>query len=975
MKEHLNKSEFDLAAIFPFQLDDFQQKAIASLDAGKSVVVCAPTGSGKTLVGEYAIYRALSRGKRVFYTTPLKALSNQKYRDFQEQFGQANSKQVGLLTGDIIINPDAAVVIMTTEIFRNMLYETPIGQLGTSLEKVEAVILDECHYISDRYRGTVWEESIIYCPPSIQLVALSATIGNPEELTDWIEQVRIRAGENKGKSLDIAHCQLINSDFRPVPLRFYFSSKKGLFPLLNQKQTQINTKLKATARQKSSQRRRLKQKECPSIIQIVKQLREKDMLPAIYIIFSRRGCEKAAEQLDSLMLVEPEEAQQIENLLLHFFLANNLDLQQKILESFPSYDPSLTQLLQEYIAANPGSQEQLWQYLNAHPNQKYLLFQCLAEKSQIARIDQIEPLTRGIATHHAGILPAWKELVEKLFEVGLVKIVFATATLAAGINMPARTTVISALSKRTDNGHSMLTPSEFLQIAGRAGRRGKDQVGYVVTLQTPFEGAKEAAYLATSQAEPLRSWFTPSYGMVLNLLQKHSINESKALLERSFAEYLVQKKLGPEQQAIAQITTELAKLDVELASIEIGQFASYEKLRERIKEEQRLLDILQQQAADTRKQQIKPLIPNLIPGQILGLKGKHIRVSSPLAAVLISKIPGSGQAPNLVCLGIDNNWYIAANADITDINEGSLTPSDIADLSLPNLDNPRLGKWQKGDENTAIICKQIANYLIPPTSAPEVIEQQQRIEQVQAKLDAHPLQQLDNPGRLIKRHQKRLLLRETLHKTQLKYQKHKSNQSYYWDEFLNLIKVLQEFSALDGFEPTLLGQAAATIRADNELWLALVFLSGELESLEPHHLAAAVCALIMETPRGDSWCDYPPPLEVLEALGVKKRPTEKGIQTSVLREIRPQLFQVQHRYGVSLPVWREYELVGLCQQWALGVDWNELCENTNLDEGDIVRILRRTVDVLWQIPQIPNVSAILVDNAKEAVAKMKRFPI
>ena len=971
----MNKSEFDLAVIFPFQLDDFQQEAIAALDAGKSVVVCAPTGSGKTLVGEYAIHRALSRGKRVFYTTPLKALSNQKYRDFQEQFGQENSKQVGLLTGDIIINPEAAVVIMTTEIFRNMLYETPIGQVGTSLENVEAVVLDECHYISDRYRGTVWEESIIYCPPSIQLVALSATIGNPEELTDWIEQVRINACATNGKSQPIAHAELINSDFRPVPLRFYFSNKKGLFPLLNQKQTQLNTKLKSSARQKGSQKRRLKQKECPSIIQIVQQLQEKEMLPAIYIIFSRRGCEKAAEQLDSLMLVEPEEARQIESLLLHFFLANNLDLQQKILESFPANDSTFTNLFREYLAANPGSAEQLWQYFTANPNQKYLLFQFLAEKSQIARIDQIEPLTRGIATHHAGILPAWKELVERLFEVGLVKIVFATATLAAGINMPARTTVISALSKRTENGHSMLTPSEFLQIAGRAGRRGKDEVGYVVTLQTPFEGAKEAAYLATSQAEPLRSWFTPSYGMVLNLLQKHSIKEAKGLLERSFAEYLVQKKLGPEKQAIAQITTELAKLDIELASIEIGQFASYEKLRARLKEEQRLLDILQKQAIETRKQSIKPLIPDLTPGRILGLKGKHIRVSSPLAAVLVTKIPGSGQAPNLVCLGIDNCWYIAANADITDINEGSFTDSEIANLPVPNLDNPRLGKLHKGNEDTQVICKQIANYLIPIPSAPEVIEQQQRIEQVETKLDAHPLQKLANPGRLIKRHQKRLSLRETLHKTQLKYQKHKSNQSYYWDEFLNLIKVLQEFEALDGFEPTPLGQAAATIRADNELWLALVFLSGELEQLEPNHLAAAVCALVMETPRTDTWCDYPPPLEVLEALGVKKRSTEQGIQTSVLREIRPHLFQVQHRYGVSLPIWREYELVGLCQQWALGVEWNELCENTNLDEGDIVRILRRTVDVLWQIPQIPNVSAVLVDNAKQAIAQMKRFPI
>ncbi len=963
--------ELNLKEIFPFELDDFQKKAIAALDAGKSVVVCAPTGSGKTIVGEYAIYRALAHGKRVFYTTPLKALSNQKYRDFLAQFGQGNEKLVGLITGDILINPNAAIVVMTTEIFRNMLYETPIGQVGTSLENVEAVVLDECHYLSDRARGTVWEESIIYCPSQIQLVALSATIGNSEELTDWITQVRLSSNGKKPSNA----CELINSDFRPVPLCYYFSDRQGLYPLLDRKQSKLNPQLKASLPKKGDRGGKLKTKDCPSIVQVVQQLQANDMLPAIYIIFSRRGCERAAEQLDNLVLVNLQEARQIENILLQFFLAENLGLQQKVLQFFAADDAKLRNLLLEYIAANSNAEENLAKYLTANPNQKYLLFQFLAEQSQIARIEQIEPLLRGIATHHAGLLPAWKELVERLFELGLVKVVFATATLAAGINMPARTTVISALSKRTDNGHSMLTPSEFLQIAGRAGRRGKDRVGHVVMVQTPYEGAKEAAFLATAQAEPLRSWFTPSYGMVLNLLQKHSLAEAKELLERSFAEYLAQKKLAPEQQAIAQITTELTKLDIELAPIETSYFASYEKLRERLKEERRLLDTLQQQAEATRKSEIKPAIPNLTPGQIIGLKGKHVRVSSPLAAVLVEKIPGSGQAPNLVCLGIDNWWYVAANADVAEINEGSFPSSEISQISLPALDNVRLGKWRKGNETTAFISQQIINYLIPAPVASEISEQQQRIDFVQEQLDRHPLLRWENPGSLVKRHKQRLLLREKLRKSQLKYQKHKSNQSYYWDEFLSLIEVLKEFGALDEFMPTPLGQAAATIRGDNELWLALAFLSGELEVLEPHHLAAAICALVTETPRSDAWCDYLPAPEVLEALGIKKRESDKGTKTSILREIRPHLFQTQHRYGISLPIWREYELVGISEKWALGIEWNELCENTNLDEGDIVRMLRRTVDVLWQIPQIPYLSSTLVNNARTAIAQMKRFPI
>ena len=995
-------STLDLKKLFPFQLDQFQLDAIAALNAGKSVVVCAPTGSGKTLIGEYATHRAISRGKRVFYTTPLKALSNQKFRDFQTEFG---TKNVGLITGDTLINPDAAILIMTTEIFRNMLYETPIGQVGTSLDNVDAVVLDECHYLGDRVRGTVWEESIIYCPPQIQIVGLSATIGNPEELTDWISSIRQTTTKNRElvvveqsnssrpkKSLESASaeqttsdgqlanspdCQLVNSDYRPVPLRFFFCDRKKMYPLLDGKQAKLNPKLKAMLPKGGGKRKRLKQKDCPGTIQVLKQLQAKEMLPAIYIIFSRAGCDRAVGQLDNAVLVSHQEAEQIENFLLHFFLDRNPDLQQALLNEFNQRNPIITELLHDFIANNPEAEIKLANYLNQNPNQQYLLWEFLTTKSQVIKIDQVDPLLRGIASHHAGLLPAWKELVERLFEMGLVKVVFATATLAAGINMPARTTVISALSKRTDAGHAMLTPSEFLQIAGRAGRRGKDKTGYVVTIQSPFEGAKEAAFLATSNAEALRSRFTPSYGMVLNLLQKHSINEVKELLAKSFAEYLAQKKLVPEQQAIAEITTKLAKLDVELAVVSQANLNSYQKLRERLKEERRLLIILRQQAEVTRKKAIKPLISLLYPGRIVGLKGKHVKTKSPLAAVVITKIPGSGKSENLVCLGIDNYWYLVANSDIAEINDGSLDREQLSELVLPTINRPALGQLQIGSDQTALFANQIADNIEPPPVAPEVQDQQQKIDLVEQKIDDHPLGKLANPNQLLKKQQTRQALQNQLHRTQIKYQKQKLNQSYYWDEFLNLITVLQEFEALDGYQPTTLGKAAATIRGDNELWLALAFMSGELEVLEPHHLAAAVAALISEPPRGDTWCEFPPPPEVLEALGIKKREAEieSDSHTSSLRQIRPHLFQVQHRHGVTFPIWREYELIGLAEQWALGIEWNDLCEGTNLAEGDMVRILRRTIDVLWQIPQIPNISSTLLSNARDAIAGMKRFPI
>ncbi|MEM7650165.1 MAG: DEAD/DEAH box helicase, partial [Cyanobacteria bacterium P01_A01_bin.70] len=401
----MNNPVLNLETLFPFPLDSFQKEAVQALNENKSVVVCAPTGSGKTLIGEYAIHRALSTGRRVFYTTPLKALSNQKLRDFREQFGFDN---VGLLTGDIAINRDAAVVVMTTEVFRNMLYGTRIGEVGTSLVDVEAVVLDECHYMNDRQRGTVWEESIVYCPPEIQILGLSATVENGDQLTDWLCQVH-------------GPTELIYSDFRPVPLNFHYCHSKGLFPLLDEQQSKINPRLKQRRPKESARRGK---REGLSIPYVVGQLQDRQMLPAIYFIFSRRGCDRAVTSMGNVSLVNEEEA------------------------------ALLKEKIDEFLGWNPDA----------------------------GRAGQVEPLYRGIAAHHAGILPAWKGLVEELFQLGLIKVVFATETLAAGINMPARTTVISSLSKRTDSGHRLLMASEFLQMSGRAGRRGMDELGHVVTV-------------------------------------------------------------------------------------------------------------------------------------------------------------------------------------------------------------------------------------------------------------------------------------------------------------------------------------------------------------------------------------------------------------------------------------------------------------------------------------------------------------
>jgi len=456
----------DFLNTLSFEPDAFQVQAMSVIAEGHSVVVCAPTGSGKTLIAEYAVFQALADGKTVLYTTPLKALSNQKFHDFQQALGSEN---VGLLTGDRSLNRDAQVLVMTTEIFRNMLYgDTDLDPL---LKKVGYVILDECHYMNDAQRGTVWEESIIYCPTTIQLIALSATIANADELTAWMN--------------DVHHdTQLIYSDFRPVPLRFFYFDRRNVLPLFDDPQSQqLNRRLKTDVRGN----RFGKKQQAFEPNQLIDQLAERDMLPAIFFTFSRAGCDKALKNTNSLQLLTGDEKTQLEK------------------------------RVNDFVTQHP--------FLAGHP--------------------QLKSLRNGFAAHHAGLLPALKVLVESLFQLGLIKAVFATETLAAGINMPARTTVITALSKRVDEGHRMLNASEFLQMSGRAGRRGMDKVGNVVIVSSPFEGARDAARLASSGADPLNSQFTPTYGMVLNMLQRHTLAQAEYLISKSFGQFTWKRRMAP----------------------------------------------------------------------------------------------------------------------------------------------------------------------------------------------------------------------------------------------------------------------------------------------------------------------------------------------------------------------------------------------------------------------------------------------
>ena len=456
---------------FPYKLDHFQKEAIKALDASNSVLVTAPTSSGKTFVAEYAIEKALEESKHLYYTAPIKALCNQKFRDFSNQFGEEN---VGLLTGDHSIRSDSKVLVMTTEVLRNMLYSSR----GTP-EDLRYVVLDEIHFLEDPYRGAVWEEIILTLPKNVLIVALSATVSNADELKDWITSVR-------------GNIEKITRETRPVPLKgHFFAVEKSRNHQLTRIEILKNGKPNSRGQIFSNARRgRGKQNfrrwTTPRRSEIVAELKKLEMLPAIYFIFSRKGCDEAR---DSMV---------------------------------------------RYVGSLNNSEE--GKKARKYAEERFALL--TEEEKRILRVDLLlEGLEKGFASHHAGLLPLFKQTIEELFSLGLLKLVFATETLAVGVNLPARSVVIEKLTKFNGESHELLKPSQFTQLTGRAGRRGIDVEGHSFTCWSPFVPFNEVADLLTSKEFALISAFTPTYNMLANLLSTRSESEAAELLANSFAQF------------------------------------------------------------------------------------------------------------------------------------------------------------------------------------------------------------------------------------------------------------------------------------------------------------------------------------------------------------------------------------------------------------------------------------------------------
>lgn len=519
--QHPVTTEFLLT--FDFEFDPFQITACHAVEDGKGVLVAAPTGAGKTVVGEFAAYFALQAGKKCFYTTPIKALSNQKYSEFVAKFGE---DRVGLLTGDTSINGEADILVMTTEVLRNMLYAG-----SNTLTNLGCVVMDEVHYLADKFRGAVWEEVLIHLMESVQVISLSATVSNAEEFGEWLGEVR-------------GDTEVIVSEIRPIPLFQHVLIGNRLMDLFEQP-GKINPEIlqrerEAIRRSALGRNRRgrfTEPSDRMSRSDIIEKLQRENLLPAITFIFSRVGCDAAVKQClhAGLRLTSPEERVEIRQTALRY-----------------------TQNIAEEDLEVLGFEE--W----------------------------LTALERGIAAHHAGLLPSFKGAVEDLFQRGLVKAVFATETLALGINMPARTVVLEKLIKYNGEAHVPITPGEYTQLTGRAGRRGIDIEGNAVIQWSPTVDSASAAGLASTRTYPLRSSFSPTYNMAINLISRFGRETARRSLESSFAQFQADR-------AVVGLTRQIRKNEAAIeelmkdAQCHLGDFAEYARLRRSIKEVEVLL--------------------------------------------------------------------------------------------------------------------------------------------------------------------------------------------------------------------------------------------------------------------------------------------------------------------------------------------------------------------------------------------------
>ncbi len=901
----------DFASQYPFPLDGFQVEACRRIEDGHGVLVAAPTGSGKTLVGEFAIHLALATGRKCFYTTPIKALSNQKFHDLVDRYG---ADKVGLLTGDNSINGEAPVVVMTTEVLRNMLYAGSRTLLGLGF-----VVMDEVHYLADRSRGAVWEEVIIHLPESVSLVSLSATVSNAEEFGDWLQTVR-------GDTTTIVE------ERRPVPLYQHVMVGKRLLDLFASSDIDaaagfvkegapVNDELVRLARDdwasnRMKDRRTPKDKRgrggkpggqqggrrqvgngrrvwLPSRVDVVDRLDRDGLLPAIVFVFSRIGCDAAVKQCvqANLRLTSPEERDEV-----HQFV-------EEACRHLPADDLHV---------------------LGYH--------------------DFLDALTRGIAAHHAGMLPAFKEVVEELFTRGLVKVVFATETLALGINMPARTVVIEKLDKWNGETHADITPGEYTQLTGRAGRRGLDVEGHGVVLWQQGMNPRELAGLASTRTYPLRSSFAPSYNMAVNLVHQFGRERARELLELSFAQFQADK-------AVVGLARQLRKAEValdgyaETATCDRGDFMEYARLRHQISDLEK--GAARARRADRREEAVTSL-EQLRPGDVIEVP------SGKFAGYAVVVDPGnSGDGPRPLVVTAERQARRLSVADF---------PTPVVALTRLKVPRNFSSRNPQMRRDLASALRTRTHDLAPPPPSrrsavrgPGPARRGDEIDRLRSELREHPCHgcpDREDHARWAERwfkldQESRTLRRRVEERTNTVAR-----------QFDRVCEVLMSVDYLDGDTVTERGQRLMRLYSDLDLVTAEALRTGVLEGLSTAGVAAALSVLVFEARRPDD-----------DAPRVPGGATREAIDELVRLAGRVQTLEKQHRLDFTRQpdlgfAWATY-------RWAEGDDLDEVLRGTDLAAGDFVRWMKQVIDMAGQVADAAGAGPVR-DIARDVVRALRR---
>jgi len=893
------------AKTIPFELDDFQVDGCRALADGHGVLVAAPTGAGKTLVGEFAVQMAVETGRKCFYTTPIKALSNQKYHDLVARYGP---EQVGLLTGDTTINGEAPVVVMTTEVLRNMLYAGSRTLIGLGF-----VVMDEVHYLADRSRGAVWEEVIIHLPESVTVVSLSATVSNAEEFGEWLETVR---GETR----------TIVAERRPVPLYQHVMVGRRLLDLFASSDVDasagfvregaaVNDELLRIARDDWASSRLMRDRRSPrkgkpgspanprsvgngrrvwipGRIDMIDRLERESLLPAIVFIFSRAGCDAAVQQCRdaNLRLTTPEERDEV--------LA----------------------YVEQTVGLLPGPDLEVLDY---H--------------------DFLDALSRGVAAHHAGMLPAFKECVEALYLRGLVKVVFATETLSLGINMPARTVVLEKLVKWNGETHADITPGEYTQLTGRAGRRGLDVEGHAVVLWQPGMNPRELAGLASTRTYPLRSSFRPSYNMAVNLVHQYGRHRSRELLEQSFAQFQADRAVVGLARQLRKAEDALAGY-AEAAKCDRGDFLEYADLRRRINETEK--DASRSRRAE-RRDEAAGSLERLKPGDVIVVPAG--KFAGP-AVVVDPGLSEHGQRPFVV-----TSTRQAKRLAIMDF---PVPVEPVGRIRLPrkfDARNPHLRKQvadsvrQAVDDLPLSVTRpRLQKVVADPAVAAEV-------DQLRDRMKAHPCHgcpEREDHARWTERYFK--LQRDT--ETLARRVERRTNTVA--REFDRVCEVLDALRYLDGDRVTDRGRGLMRIYSDLDLVAAEALREGMWDRLSPPQLAAVLSALVYEARRPAESAPRLPggaiatTIEAMQRLWVELERLEKDHKLAFLRP--PDA-------GFA---WTAY-------RWAEGDALDEILTRADLTAGDFVRQTKQLIDFAGQIADAAGDSPVR-KTARAAIDLLRR---